>query len=267
MDINDLNKSQFFLLILLVMFVTSVTTAIVTVTLLDQSPKGGFSGAVTQVVERTIEKIVPGATTTIVKIVREAPLPNEGELIAQAVNRVSPSVVEVSQKDENGNKKLGTGFVLVEGLIVTGAKNLPVGLKELSVSFGKANLQADLISRDDNHGVAFFRVNASGTEIVKAGQLAEDAPTVGQTVVGLSVAGDGSAEIATGIVIDLASVTATSTNLAATSTAGLIRTNVVNSDNLGGPIIDTQGRIVGVGIARGYALASDTLKNLIDQIK
>ena len=266
MDINDLNKSQFFLLILLVMFVTSVTTAIVTVTLLDQSPKGGFSGAVTQVVERTIEKIVPGATTTIVKIVREAPLPNEGQLIAQAVAKVSSGVVEISQKDGAGKKKLGTGFVLENDLVVTGAKNLPVDLKELSVSFGKANLQADLISRDDNHGVAFFRVNASGTEFAKPGQLAEEPPTVGQTVVGLSVAGDGSAEIATGLVIDLASATATTSSEEITL-AGLIRTNAVNTDNIGGPIIDTEGRIVGVGIARGYALASITIKRLIDQIK
>jgi hypothetical protein len=267
MNINDLNKSQFFLLILLVMFVTSVTTAIVTVTLLDKSPSGGFSGAVTQVVEKTIEKIVPGATTTIVKIIREAPLPNEGELIAQAVNKVSPSVVGVSQKDKDSNKKLGAGFVLSNDLVVTGAKILPPDIKELSVSFGKANLQADLISRDDNHGVAFFRINAYGTEIVQTGQLAEEGPTVGQTVVGLSVASDGSAEIATGIVIDFVSAAATSTNQTGTSTAGLIRTNAVNSDNVGGPIIDKQGKIVGIGIARGYALAADSLKNLIDQIK
>ncbi|MFA6274909.1 MAG: hypothetical protein WCX70_02035, partial [Candidatus Paceibacterota bacterium] len=140
MTINDLNKSQFFLLLLLVMFVTSVTTAIVTVTLLDQSPQGGFSGAVTKVVERTIEKIVPGATTTIVKIVREAPLPNEGELIAQAVGKVSSGVVKISQKDDVGKKGLGTGFLLENDLVVTGAKNLPENLEEVSVSFGKANL-------------------------------------------------------------------------------------------------------------------------------
>lgn len=268
MDINDLNKSQFLLLILLVMFVTSITTAIVTVTLLEQAPRGGFSGAMTQVVERTIEKIVPGATTTIVKIVKDTSAPKEGELIAQAVNSASSGVVEISEKNESGRKKLGTGFILDNGLLVTGAKILPTSLTELSVSFGKANLQASLISRDDNHGIAFFQVNASGTEFAKPGKLATEEPTVGQTIVGLSVAQDGSTEIATGIIIDLIRATATSSEAVATSSvAELLRTNAVNSDNLGGPVINTQGQIVGIGIARGYALSVGTLKRIIDQIK
>lgn len=268
MDINNLNKSQFLLLILLLMFVTSTTTAIVTVTLLEQAPRGGFSGAVTQVVEKTIEKIVPGATTTIVKIVRENSMPNEGELIAQAVSHASPGVVEISQKNGTGHQELGTGFVLENGFLITGAKILPAETKELSVSFGKANLQAGLIFRDDDHGVAFFQVNASGTEFAKPNQLAEIDPTVGQTVIGLSVAQDGSSEIATGIILDLIKATATSTeNVATSSTAELLRTNAVNSDNIGGPLINTQGQIVGVGIARGYALSVGTLKKIIDHIK
>ncbi len=63
MDIKDLDRSQFLLLLLLIILISSITTAVVTVTLLDQSPKAG----IVNTVNRVIERVVPGATTTIVK--------------------------------------------------------------------------------------------------------------------------------------------------------------------------------------------------------
>ena len=57
---EQLTKQQIVLVTLLVGFVTSITTGIVTVSLMNQSPKG-VSQTITQVVERTIERVASSA--------------------------------------------------------------------------------------------------------------------------------------------------------------------------------------------------------------
>lgn len=57
MDIKDLNKSQMVLLLILLSFVVSMATSITTYSLLEKAPEEVRS-PITQVVQRTVEKIV-----------------------------------------------------------------------------------------------------------------------------------------------------------------------------------------------------------------
>lgn len=57
MDIKDLNKGQFILLIILVCFVVSIATSITTYSLISQAPES-VKRPITQVVQRTVERIV-----------------------------------------------------------------------------------------------------------------------------------------------------------------------------------------------------------------
>ena len=65
MDIKELNKKQLILLTLLITFVVSIATGIVTVTLMQQMPKS-TTQTINNVIQRTIEKVttVPETTTT-----------------------------------------------------------------------------------------------------------------------------------------------------------------------------------------------------------
>ncbi len=57
MDIKDLNKGQFILLMILVCFVVSIATSITTYSLISGAPDS-VKKPITQVVQRTVERIV-----------------------------------------------------------------------------------------------------------------------------------------------------------------------------------------------------------------
>lgn len=269
MNINDLNKSQFLLLILLIMIVTSATTAIVTVSLMDQSPNAGLGTTINRVVERTIEKVVPGATTTIVRIVKEVPtpFPNEGEKIAQAVGKAVPSLVKIEQIKEDKIIKLGTGFFVAKDTVVTASKILSDDLTNLRLVGTKEIYPVNLVFKKEEGGVAFLKVNSTSTSTQPAPlTLSSVVPIVGETNVGVVLLEKGEPEIYTGIILGLLDANNNSTTTSGL-TARLIRTNAVFADDVGGPILNLSGDVIGVAIARGYALSAGDLKSLIDQLK
>jgi hypothetical protein len=262
MDIKDLNRSQFLLLLMLIMFVSSITTAIVTVTLMDQSPKAGVTNTINQVIER----VIPGATTTIVKIVKEeSPTVSEGEQIVKAMNLVSPFVVGLNKTTNEGAvSRLGTGFIVRDDIVATALKNVPDDLKAMTIVKGGVSVPGELVYRDVGNNIVFVRFVATSTLSAEKIVFAEDVPASGQTSVSLSYIDNSSPEIMIGIIMGVTNVTATSTpNLS----SEVIRTGSVIGDNIGGPTINIAGEITGVGISRGYALSAGTLKFLVDQIK
>lgn len=261
MDIKDLNRSQFLLLLMLVMFVSSITTAIVTVTLMDQSPKAGVTNTINQVIER----VIPGATTTIVKIVKEeAPTVSEGEQIVKAMSAVSPFVVGLKVSTDSGFSHLGTGFAVRNDIVATALKNLPEGVKTVSIVKRDISLPGEVIRRDSNNNIALIRFSATSTLPVDNIVFAKSGPASGQTSVSLAYVDNSSPEIMIGIVMGTVSATSTTTP---DLSPEIIRTGSVIGDNIGGPVINTAGEITGIGISRGFALSVKTLQSLIDQIK
>lgn len=262
MDIKDLNRSQFLLLLLLLILVSSISTAVVTVTLLDQSPKAGIVNTVNRVVER----VVPGATTTIVKIVKEEPTTTEGEQIVKATESISPAVIKLVQKTGEDVKNLGTGFVIRDGLAVTALKNIPSDLTNISLSIarGQISAPAEIVSRDPDNNVAFLKFVATSTLVAGNSILSEKLPVSGQTTIALAYSDSGNPDIMIGLVMGVIGATASTTS---TQNVDLIRTGSVIGDNIGGPLVGLNGQVLGIGISRGYALSASALKPLIDQIK
>ena len=87
MDIEQLSKSQIILLTLLVSFVTSIATGIVTVSLMGQAPPS-IAQSVNRIVERTVEKVIPAGQTASTVITREKTVVvKESDLISEAVER------------------------------------------------------------------------------------------------------------------------------------------------------------------------------------
>lgn len=103
MELEKLTKSQIVLLTLLVSFVTSIATGIVTVSLMEDAPPT-ITQTVNRIVERTVETVAPSQPAAVATIEKEV-LVSESEQLARAIERVAPSVVRLYTpgKDEFGN--------------------------------------------------------------------------------------------------------------------------------------------------------------------
>lgn len=104
MELERLSKSQVVLLTLLVSFVTSIATGIVTVSLMEDAPPT-ITQTVNRIVERTVETVSPSQPAAAVTTIEKEVLVGESEQFARAIERVAPSVVRLYApgKDESGN--------------------------------------------------------------------------------------------------------------------------------------------------------------------
>lgn len=241
MDMEELSKSQIVLLTLLVSFVTSIATGIVTVSLMDQAPPA-IAQTVNRIVERTVEKVVQtGQAASSVVTTEKTIVVKESELIAKAVEKVRPSLVHVYASSSEP-LFLGLGIIVdTDGDVVSDAsaigevKNIVIALAD------GTRLSASLTSRDSESGTATLRA-ATTTADGKAVQftpatLSVGNPMLGQTVVVLS--GKTISRITDGLVTALIP--------REEGQASVIDTNV-SADFVmdGSPLIDTEGGIVGV---------------------
>lgn len=272
---EELNKNQIVLLTLLVSFVTSIATGIVTVTLMDQAP-AQVTQTINRVVERTIEKAVPGETK-VTTVVKEVPVVvTEDKLIVDVINNTSAGAVRVVSAD--GKTTLGTGFIVSKsGLVATArlllvpptpevvegapapsapaiptayqvffnnTKSLPAKLLTTSAELGVALLQVDLGNLADVSKIVGEEAGTPFKEPVVL-KLTETKPRPGQTVVALGLPDEGPINVSGGLVssvyADAAEVT-------------LIKTTAANVSNIGGPLFNTAGEVVGLNREVGTAI-------------
>jgi hypothetical protein len=113
MDIKDLDNYQLVLLTLLISFVTSIATGIVTVSLLQSAPIQ-ISSAINKVVERTIEKVVPGDTKTEVQTV----VLKEDDLVAEALAAGYAGVAKIITITPAAGEAPATSEIILLGVLI-----------------------------------------------------------------------------------------------------------------------------------------------------
>ena len=267
MNIEQLNKSQIVLLTLLVSFVTSIATGIVTVSLMDQAPPV-IAQTVNRVIERTVETVVPASQGAAAAVVREHTIVvKESELISQAVARVSPSVVRLYDSSSAEAVFLGFGVVLnVKGEIVADATSVG-DLKEVTVALSDGTrLLASSTSADKAAGFTFLHATlASTTPALKPAVLSGSNPLLGQSVVTFS--GKSILRVEDGLIAAL---------IPEKDATGIIIDTSISSDVIvaGSPLINTEGEVIGVStsISRassggGFIASSSLLKQAVSEEK
>jgi hypothetical protein len=273
---NDLNSQQIVLLCLLVSFVSSVATGIVTVSLLDQAPKP-VSQTINRVVERTIEKVVDPVVESVTNVainrnperIVETVVVNQEDLTVEAVEKNAKSLVRLYGANKTGEKFfIGLGVVVsTDGKILTSSTVTDLTQK-FYAEYIEGSFEVEL-SKSPNTGSVVFQPKdvPEGTTFTPATFGNSQNVKLAQSVIVLG--GQNSNLVSTGIITGLESSTGSiTTSDVSSSTPPLseisqINTSIPADSIIRGSILMTlKGDIVGMRIM-GAGASSFVTSNII----
>jgi len=210
--------------------------------------------------------------------------------IINIVENTGPSVVSIaisklSLTQEEGlideSNNIGTGFVVsAEGVIITNQHVVSDTASEYKVVTKDGDEFAVVeILRDDVNDLALLKIDPNGKEL-KAIELGDsDDLLVGQTVIAIGTPlGEYAGSVTSGIISGLnRSVTTSASWFGTTSKTyeGVIQTDAaVNPGNSGGPLINSQGKVIGINFATtsgadniSFAIPINKIKSRIEEYR
>jgi len=264
MDMEKLTKQQIVLITLLVSFVTSIATGIVTVALMDQAP-AGVTQTINRVVERTIEKVVTPPTTgnSAAVVTRETVVVKEDDKIVESVDKNKTSVVRIytdvaNSGDVQQKTFIGLGTIVSkEGLIVTGDVFAdPYGKYQITLDNNKF-FDVIVLSKKDSDQLYFLKVKQDLKNPVTFTPVSfsdSNNLKLGQTVIAWG--GQSQNSVSTGIISSLVGGLASSTTASSTAMTDItaINTNINLADTIsGGPLLSLYGEAVGIRVSSGIS--------------
>ncbi len=207
-----------------------------------------------------------------------SPLPQiEATRVEHVVERVLPAVVNVrTDIGRPGRPPEGTGFIVDrDGVVVTNF-HVVEGAFEIEVVTGDGErFDARAIGGDSNADLAVLKIDTEGLSTVELGD--SDGLRLGQSVValGFALGLEGGPSVTSGIVSGLGrSIEAGGPNVETRTYEDVIQTDAaINPGNSGGPLVDLQGRVVGINTAGvqaasaeniGFAIAINRARPIID---
>lgn len=278
---EGLTKQQLVLLALLLSFVTSIATGIVTVSLMERAPKA-VTQTINRVIEKTVERVVPADSQKASVVTKETVVVRSDDLAVAAIEKNAKSIVRVKRVEGVGDKRnevlAGIGLVISkDGLIAADAGVLDrqfdaygsaIPRSFLASLPGGAVAELRFIGTDDESGISLFSAvppaNAA-LDITPAEFGDANKMKLGQTVI--SLGGEKDNAVATGIVANLAqketpdkSVTAIYTDREAASALS------------GTVLVNLTGEVVGINAGlyrfeKNRYVPSTLLKSAVERIK
>jgi hypothetical protein len=243
MDIEELSKAQLILLTILVNFITSVATGILTVSLLDQAPS-----VVTQTINRVVDHTVETVTKVVPSSIVSSPAPSNQDLVTSAIaTNVAHTVAIYDLKSGTSTPAISLGAFLpnARAVVTASRETLP---KEVLIEFANSVTISASLSHSGN-GLAIYGF-ADAAVLPKVAPLLAIAAKdlrLGQTV--LAIDTDGSAS--TGIV-------------ARVSESGVYTT--LPAIGAGSAAVDLAGNLIGIastGTTPGLLISAGTVTSLL----
>src|SRR3989344_3145779 len=183
MDIEDLNKTQIILLVLLVSFVTSIATGIVTVSLLAQAPPAVIQ-TVNRIVERTVETVVPRDTGLTQVTTKETTIiVKEDDLITDAIAASLTKTGRVFAGTATSTPIVGLAAQISPTTLVT---DLSIVGKEHLVALGNTLEVFTVSQKFPDIGIAILSAKSTTTPLASPFRMADvSGIKLGQTVTAL----------------------------------------------------------------------------------
>jgi S1-C subfamily serine protease len=186
--------------------------------------------------------------------------------------------------DGGGGGGVGSGFVLNgEGEIATNAHVVTTGegdairrAREVYVEFADGNqVEAEIVGADPNADIALLRIDPAGLNL-RPLPLGESASVeVGEPVAAIGSPFGEAQSLSVGVISAIDRSIESLTNFAI---SGAIQTDAaINPGNSGGPLVDGEGRVIGVnqqikstsggGEGVGFAVPIDAVKRSLDMLR
>lgn len=262
MDIEDLSKVQIILLVLLVSFVTSIATGIVTVSLLAQAPPA-VTQTINHIIQRTVEAVAPttgstGGQTTTVK--ETTVVVKEDDLVTSSITSSFQDVGVIHDTSASSSPVVALGTLIAGGIIITDASAVTDG--DHYITFPATSTVYSVKNRLSEVGIAVmspkFGNPSGGFHIADTASV-----KLGQSVIALSSV--------TGSRVGIGSVTARYT-LGHIDDDGddvsirAIDTSITGKTAVGAPLINVTGDVIGVAtsISQGADGGVGTFVSLSD---
>jgi S1-C subfamily serine protease len=200
---------------------------------------------------------------------KEVDPPDPALQASAVVQRVKPSVLKIHAKAPSCERALeGTGFVIAPQRVMTNA-HVVAGANEVSVEVGDRQLRARVVYYDPETDVAILSVNALTAPVMRF--ASEDAKS-GQDSIVLGYPLDGPYTAAPSRVRDRIQLSGPDIYDSRNVTRDVFTLRaVVKSGNSGGPLVDTEGAVIGLvfGAAvdnsdTGFALTADEVRDEVN---
>lgn len=216
---------------------------------------------------------------------RETLVLQEGEVISEIFNKVSPSTVTITTEQIGSdsyygqyvNQGSGSGIIISkDGYILTNKHVVAdVDVVTITLDDGTRYENARVIARDPVNDIAFIKID--GVDNLVPAELGVSGDVVpGQKVVAIGNAlGEFSNSVTSGIISGIGRPIEAANDLgSAEKLENLLQTDAaINPGNSGGPLVNLQGQVVGINTAisaegegLGFAIPIDDAKNMIESV-
>jgi len=241
MDLEHLTKHQIILLTLLVSFVTSIATGIVTVSLMNQAPPS-VTRTINQIIEKTVQSVTPAPNVAAVST-QKTIVVKDDDLIAQSVAAVQKSIIRITAKGDD--ELIARGIIIDKsGVAVTDYRALEdSGAEEFEAILHDGHRAPLLLRASVSTTTPFRVVTIVSTSTTFVPSLLADTSKLrlGQSI--LRIAGGGVDSVAEGVIAMLP------------KEGGIVAS--VQSTTPGSVLVTRFGEVLALTTSRSLAQSSD----------